>query len=160
VFFVCFLTIGTAVAQEKKSSGNSIASGSFVLSVTDGRLSLEANDASVAKIFKELGQKAAIEVDVQTGSEAKISIKLDRIPLEEAIKRLSDNVAVIYANEHKIAKISVLLRGGETSTGLQVVKNPIPETTTGITVAKVTPPPATRPAATTKSEAFQFTFNP
>ena len=52
------------------------------------------------------------------GPEEKISTKLDRVPLEDAINRLSDNVAVFYAKDpkeqnYRIAKIAVLLKGRE-----------------------------------------------
>lgn len=81
------MVTATAFAQDKKPGA--LAPGSFVLSFAEGRVSLEANEASLATIFKELGWKAAIVVDLQHASDEKLSIKLDRVPLDEAIKRSS-----------------------------------------------------------------------
>ena len=117
---ICFTATTIAVAQDKKPGAKIVGPGSFVLTVTDRRVSLEANDASLAEIFNELGQKAGIQVDLQTGSGRK---NLDQIGtsslLEDAINRLSDNVAVFYAKDpkeqnYRIAKIAVLLKGRET----------------------------------------------
>ncbi len=44
---ICFTATTIAVAQDKKPGAKIVGPGSFVLTVTDRRVSLEANDASL-----------------------------------------------------------------------------------------------------------------
>ena len=53
------------------------------------------------QIFQEIGKQAKITFDSNIGPEKKITIRLERVPLEEGIKQLAKNVTVFYAENPK-----------------------------------------------------------
>jgi hypothetical protein len=106
-----------------------------------------------------LDKQLRFKFEFHAASDEKISNKLDRVALEEAIKRLLENVALFYDKDqreqnYRVVKIAVRLRGGESSTGLQVAQSPTPQPATSV----VAQAPAL--AQTPRPEPFQFTFNP
>ena len=116
VLLGCLMTAEIAVAQSVRSTSEAQEVGAFRLRVTEGYVSLEAQEASVAKVFEEIGRQMGIEVDIHLGSEEKITIQLDRVPVEEALKRLAENVAIFYTKGPKeptsrISKVGVYSRG-------------------------------------------------
>jgi hypothetical protein len=140
--------VGIAKTQSEK----------FQVKVSDGFLFLEANEAPLVQIFGEIGKQAKIAVDTSIGSEEKITIRLDRVPLEDGIRQLAKNVSVFYAqdprsNTRRIARVVVLSEAG----GL-----------TGQTKAPSKPEkvnePAAKPEKVTKPqqqpEPFKFEFDP
>jgi hypothetical protein len=138
-------------AQAEKSSPNIPTQGTFRLTVAQGRLSLEANGAPVAKIFDEIGKQAGIAVESSIGPEEKITIQLDRVPLEQAIKRLVKNVTIFYAQDrknktHRIARVVVLPEGRQ--------KAPKAE------ASKAQPQKAKGSEPAAKPEPFRFEFDP
>ena len=72
------------------------------------------------QIFQEIGKQAKITFDSNIGPEEKITIHLDRVPLEEGIKRLAKNVTVFYTENPKdksrrISRVVVLSEGSGVS---------------------------------------------
>ena len=124
--------------------------------VNNGHLFLEARDAPLGKIFEEIGKQAKITIDSNIGPGEKITIRLDRVPLEEGLKRLAKNVTVFYTQgpndrTHRIERVVVLSEGKgvsgqvKASSQPEKVKEPAPQE------AKVTKPPP---------EPFKFQFDP
>ena len=56
------------------------------MKVSHGYLSLEATEAPLVQIFQEIGKQAKITIDSNIGPEEKVTIHLDRVPLEEGIR--------------------------------------------------------------------------
>jgi hypothetical protein len=136
-------------AQSEKSTSKVPQSGTFRVKVAEEHLSVEANQAPLAKIFEEIGKQARIVVDSSIGPEEKVTIHFDRVPLEEAIKKLAKNVSVFYSQDSKdkaprIARVVVL--GEEKTRSLS--RSPAPTQ-----ILK-----ASEPAP--KAEPFKFEFDP
>jgi hypothetical protein len=118
-FLLSLLMGGVALAQsEKRSLPAGQTRGAFELKVSKENLSLDANQAPLVQIFQEIGKQAKITVDSNIGPEEKITIHLDRLPLEEGIKRLAKNVTVFYTENPKdksrrISRVVVLSEGKE-----------------------------------------------
>ena len=138
------LTVGQAAEQPRPAKGQ--AAGTFQVKVSQGDLSLEANEAPLGQIFQEIGKQAKITVDSNIGSEEKVTIRLDRVPLEEGIKRLAKNVTVFYTETPKdksrrISRVVVLSEGRTQSESVKESASKI-----------------TKPAA--QPEPFKFEFDP
>jgi hypothetical protein len=145
------LTTQIAFAQSEKPTLKSQKPGTFRLKVTEGHLSLEANQAPLAKIFEEIGKQAKIAVDSDIGPEEKVTIQLDRVALEDAVKQLAKNVTIFYAEDPKrkttrIARLVVLSEGGKQA--------PQFERTKGLSKPVKAAEPAPQP------EPFKFEFDP
>ena len=127
---------GLAAAQPIPSQAASpLAPGTFRLTVTEREVSLEAQEASVAAIVADIGQRTGIPVVVYPGADERITTHLSRVSLDEALKRLAPNIAILPAQganapAHRIAKVFVLAAG------------------------------QARPPATARPAPFQFTFDP
>ena len=94
--------------------------GTFQLNVSQDYLSLDANQALLVQIFQEIGKQARITFDSNIGPEEKITIHLDRVPLEGGIKQLAKNVTVFYTENPKdktrrISRVVVLSEGKESA---------------------------------------------
>lgn len=141
-----------ATAQQTPSTAEaSLAPGAFHLTVTEERLSLEAQEASVAAILREIGRRMGIRMTIYPGVDETITMRFARLPLRDALKRLAKNVAIVTtqapnAPPHHIAKVYVFATGqaGVMSVGRGPTR---PQAAT----AKETAP---RPAP------FKFTFDP
>jgi hypothetical protein len=96
--------------------------GTFQVNVSKDYLSLDAHETPLVRIFEEIGKQARITFDSNIGPEEKITLRLDRVPLEEGIKQLAKNVTVFYAQgptdkTTRIARVVVLseAKGGSSS---------------------------------------------
>ena len=88
--------------------------------VAGDRVSLEANQAPLRQIFQEIGKQAKITFDSNIGPEEKLTMRLDRAPLEDGIKQLAKNVTVFYTENPKdksrrISRVVVLSEGSGVS---------------------------------------------
>jgi hypothetical protein len=148
VVVIVYLLTGSQAAEQPRSA-KSQAAGTFQVKVSQGDLSLEANEAPLGQIFQEIGKQAKITVDSNIGPEEKVTIHLDRVPLEEGIKRLARNVTVFYTENPKdksrrISRMVVLSEG----------KEGVPTQTK----ASAQPVKANKPAP--QPEPFKFEFDP
>jgi len=90
----------------------------FVLTIKDSLISLTAKDASLKQIVEEIGRRMKIEVFADISEEEKITIRFDKLSLEDAIKRLRTSYAYIWNSEKeegKITKIVLLSEGKGTA---------------------------------------------
>jgi len=134
------LLMGLAAAQSTPPQANAfLATGTYLLAVTDRDLSLDASEASLGAILAEIGQRTGIPiVTMSSGVDERITIHLSKIPLDKALKQLAPNLAIATAKgpnapPHRIAKVYVLPKGQTKPT--QVEEKP-------------------------RSGPFQFTFDP
>jgi hypothetical protein len=123
--------------------------GTFQIKIGQGNLSLEATQAPLLQIFQEIGKQAKITFDSNIGPEEKVTIHLDRVPLEEGIKLLAKNVTVFYTENaqdksHRISRVVVLSEG---KAGAPVQ-----------TKASTQPVKVNKPAP--QPEPFKFEFDP
>ena len=149
LFLVSLLIGGAALAQStKRALPAGQTRGAFQVSVSQGYLSLEAVEAPLLQIFQEIGKHAKITFDSNIGPEEKITIHLDRVPLEEGIKRLAKNVTLFYTENPKdksrrISRVVVLSEGSGVSGQAKASTQPVK-------VNKPAPQP----------EPFKFEFDP
>jgi hypothetical protein len=97
VLFFCWVLFAQSAEQPKKIE--SPPTGAFQVNVSDGYLSLLANQAPLAQVLEEIGKQARITIQTNIGPEEKITKHLDRVPLEDGIRQLGKNVSVFYAQD-------------------------------------------------------------
>jgi hypothetical protein len=145
------MLIDLAAAQPTPPHAASpLAPGTFRLTVTEREVSLEAQEASVAAIFTDIGQRTGIPMVIYPGVDERITIRLTHVALDEALKRLTPNVAIVTAQgmdapPHRIAKVYVFATGQARPPQRAGAPSPQAETANDA---------AARPAP------FQFTFDP
>jgi hypothetical protein len=120
ILAIMFLAGMLAIVQaaEQPRTAKTQSPGTFQVKVSQGYLFLEANQAPLVQIFQEIGKQAKITFDSNIGPEEKVTIHLDRVPLEEGIKQLAKNVTVFYTENpkdktHRISRVVVLSEGKE-----------------------------------------------
>lgn len=150
LLILSILLMFSGAADAQQSQPGKTKPGTFQVKVNKGLVSLEANEASVAKIFEEIGKQAGITVDSNIAPDEKISIQFDRIPLEDAMKRLAKNVSFSYAQDSntkntRISKVVVLAEGRQSAVRLKQ-----PEA----------PPQSSKKAEGPPPEPFKFEFDP
>jgi hypothetical protein len=145
------LVLASAHAAEKSAPAKPQAAGTFQLKAADGAFTLKANEAPLAKVFEELGKQAGIAVESSISPEEKITIELDRVPLEDGIRQLTKNATVFYKKESgdknpRIAKVVVLAERAASSAPSS--RGPAP--------AQISKPAGTQPSP----EPFTFNLDP
>ena len=155
-FFACLVTMGQAAEQSRPVKSQ--PPGTFQVEVSKDYLSLEANQAPLTAIFQEIGKQTKIAFDSNIGPEEKITIHLDRVPLEEGIKQLAKNATLFYAENpaDKSRRISRVVVLAERSGVPEQVKPPsqpekAKEAAPQATTIKKPPP---------QPEPFKFEFDP
>src|SRR6516225_2081453 len=78
-----FMGEGTGAQSGQSTLAPGQSPGTFQIKVSQGNLSLEATQAPVLQILQDIGKQAKITVDTNIGPEEKVTIHLDRVPLEE-----------------------------------------------------------------------------
>ena len=164
-------TIGIAHSAEKLGKSTSLPRGMFQAKVTKDYLTLEANEAPLAKVFEEIGKQAGIVVDNNLGPEEKITIQLNHVALDEALNRLAKNITIFYAQVpndkgRRITRVVVLGEG--TRPPPKRTEASIEESTKTIVPApqqppakRVEPPPqSSKTEATPRPPPFKFEFDP
>ena len=144
-----FMGEGTVAQSGQSTSAPGQSPGTFQIKVSQGNLSLEATQAPVLQILQDIGKQAKITVDTNIGPEEKVTIHLDRVPLEEGIKRLAKTVTVFYTENPKdksrrISRVVVLSEG----------KEGVP------TQAKASTQPVKVDKPAQQPEPFKFEFDP
>jgi len=94
-----------SLQEDRNSKSN------FALNIKDNLISLDAKDASLVEIVEELGSRIKIDVITKIPEEEKITIKVEKLPLEAAIERLREfaDIAYIRDSEKEDAKITKIL---------------------------------------------------
>ena len=110
---------------DKKSEVQAKSKADFVLTIKDSLISLTAKDASLKEITEEIGRRMKIEVVADISEEEKITIRFDKLSLEDAIKRLRTSYAYVWNSEKeegKITKIVLLPEGKGTVLSRPAIK--------------------------------------
>ena len=165
-------TIGIAHSAEKLGKPTTLPRGMFQAKITKDYLTLEANEAPLAKVFEEIGKQAGIIIDSNLGPEEKITIQLNHVALDEALNRLAKNITILYAQVpndkgRRITRVIVLAEGTKLPPPPKRTEAPIESTKTILPAPQQ--PPAKRvepPSQSSKTEAtprpppFKFEFDP
>jgi hypothetical protein len=153
-----FLFVVIAGAGPAQAAQSTEVFGTFQLKVSNDYLSLQADQAPLAQILQEIAKQAKITIDSNIGPEETVTVRLDRVPLEDGIRQLTKNISVFYTqdartNTRRIARVVVLSEA----------KGPTGQTKAASQPEKVDEP-AAKPAKTTKPqqqpEPFKFDFDP
>jgi hypothetical protein len=122
--------------------------GTFTVTVRDGKVSLDANKAVVMKVVQELAQVTGVTVEGQPENpEATITVRLERIPVEEAFQRLVKNVAIFSSTDARTGK-------------QRVSRVVLHKEGTGSATVLAEDPTATPPSEEPTPAPFSFTFDP
>ena len=151
-------TFNTAQAAEKSVTAKSQPAGTFQVKASNGYLSLEATEAPLVQIFQEIGKQTKITFDSNIGPEEKVTIRLQRAPLEDGIRQLAKNVTIFYTENPKdktrrISRVVVVSEGKE-SVPVQTKTSPQPEKVKEPAPQAATKKPAPQP------EPFKVEFDP
>ena len=117
ISFLCECVRNSGVKKteaDKKSEAQAKSRAAFVLTIKDSLISLTARDASLKEITEEIGRRMKIEVVADISEEEKITIRFDKLSLEDAIKKLRTSYAYVWNSEKekgKITKIVLLPEG-------------------------------------------------
>jgi len=154
------LVIAAAQAAEKTEPSKTPQS-AFQVKVSNGTLSLDANDAPLAKVSEEIGKQAGITVEGNIGPAETVTMRFEKVPLEEGIKRLSNNVTIVYGEKpndtgHRITKIVVLSEDKRKGTRSENTNVPTEKPTQKAAVQKA----SKSSAPTQPPEPFKFEFDP
>lgn len=88
-------------AEEYRSPSDGIQS----MKYEDGRLSLEAKDASLDKVLNELARMAMLTIIADGPIEGRITVYADRLPLEKALRKIlrGKDTSFVYASKAEIS---------------------------------------------------------
>ncbi len=135
----------------------SVSGPSYSLTIEENMVSLKATDASLKKIIEDIGKRMKIEVNMMLPEDEKVTVEFDKLPLKDALERLSSNYAYLTNSEKqdgRITKIMVLPKGEGTghSRGVKVetIKNKSSQSNTQVNPKK----------EQQKPEPFKFGFDP
>ena len=128
----------------------------YVLKTHGGRVSLDAKEASLIAIVKELGAKLGIAVDDRLPKDEPVTAKFDNEPLADALRRLSANHALV-ANPKtgQIERIVLVPHAPPTA----VTPKPAPSRPTA-TATPAQAPQQRGAAEETPPPPFEFEFDP
>ena len=68
----------------------------FHVTMHEGMLSLQAQDASLKEIIQALGQQLGLETMVQIPDEARVTMAFDHLPIAEALQALRQHAIIAY----------------------------------------------------------------
>jgi hypothetical protein len=150
VMSVLLVSVIAPVQAAEKTGPSKTPQGALQVKVSKDTLSLDARDAPLAKVFEEIGKQAGIAVEGNIGPAETVTMRFEKVPLEEGIKRLSNNVTILYGGKpndkgHRITKIVVLSEDKRKVTRSQETKAEKP--------SKAAEPPP-------RPEPFKFEFDP
>jgi hypothetical protein len=140
-----------AQAAEQSPTAKPLGQGAFQVAVSQGNLSLDANQAPLAKVLEEIGKQSGIAVDSNIGPEEKITIRLENVSIEDGFKRLTRNVTIIYTQglKEKKGRITRVVVLSEKKAGASKFEGGGLQRE-GAAVKEAAPPP----------EPFKFGFDP
>ena len=105
-------------AEEYRSPSDGIQS----MEYAEGRLSLEAQDASLDKVLRELSRMAKLTVIADGPIEGRITLHADHLPLEKALRKILRGIdtSFVYTakaetspKEYEIKQVRIYVSNGE-----------------------------------------------
>ncbi|RZB34846.1 MAG: hypothetical protein SRB1_00614 [Desulfobacteraceae bacterium Eth-SRB1] len=95
IVYICAVFVAVSLASE---SGNSRipACADLWVEVIDGLVSIDVRDAEIRCVLQEIARKAKIALDISDDIDGKITLRTKDLPLDDVLKRLCENRAVVY----------------------------------------------------------------
>jgi len=98
--------------EHKNQKKNAYIDTPYKLSVTNGLVSLDAQDAVLEEILAEISNIAGIKVKLVSPIEKSITISFKDLPLDDALKKLAPNYAIAYKklgnrDEYKVSEVVI-----------------------------------------------------
>jgi hypothetical protein len=148
---------GVSPAAEEPKKNESRPTGTLQVRVADGYLWLNADNAALAQVFREIARQSGIAIENNIGPEEKITTRLDRVPLEDGIRQIAKNVSFTYAQDanaktRRISRVVVLTEAKRPATQ---IKTPPQFEKVNETASK--PVKQDKPS---QPEPFKFQFDP
>ena len=99
--------------QEGFVSDERLGEKSFYLSICDGLVSLDAQKADLREILTEISNKTKVVIEIDAGIEDSITTSFREIPLDEALKKITGNWAMVFLKEkgqnvEQLSKVVIL----------------------------------------------------
>ena len=100
VYFIIVPSICNAEkAHENPVNKNASSEKPFHLSINNGLLTLEAQEADINKVLEEISARTGVEIEIDGNLEGTISISLHDVPLEEALKKIVINHEIVFSKK-------------------------------------------------------------
>ena len=148
VLSVVFISVPFTTSAEQASK--QVGGEGFELSADQDTISLKATNAPLRAILVQIGQDLNIKVDAQVADDETVTDEFQALPLDQVLRRLVPNRAIISDESNgKITKI-VIMREGEAGQAAPTVKK-------GTTTASGNEPSLDGNKST---EPFKFEFDP
>jgi len=145
------LTTAIIVSASLWSSAN--AQSSPEITFNEGRLSVNANNVSVAQLADALSQETGIAIVIQGDTNAAMSADINDEPFEKAIAKLSPNHLLVHASKALDAEIlEVVLIIPEGGSQASVGGEFLPSGAPAEEIAGAQPPPVTAAATPTDAD--------
>ena len=142
VVSAAFLATPFAIVAEQVSSSEAAAN--FVLSTGQGNLSLKATNAPLKAILEQMGEALDIQVEAQVEDDETVSDEFKGLPVDEALRRLAPNYAILTGkDDEKITKIVIMPKGEAADLAAETQQTPVGDG-----------------KSRTRSEPFKFEFDP
>ena len=127
IFIVLFTISGVCYGagnQESSVANERSGKKSFYLSVRNGLISLDAQEADLRQILTEFSNKTNVVIEIDADVEKNISISFRETPLDEAMRKITGNRAMVFLKEkgqnvEHLSKV-VILAGSEDLANAQI----------------------------------------
>ena len=96
---------GTAEEEERAAKSRDMG-----IEVKDGLVSMDIKNAEISDVLHEIAQKSDIDLVIGDGVEGKITIKMTGATIEDALRRLCENRAIVFefvpeSNSYRIISV-------------------------------------------------------
>ena len=96
ILFVCTAPFASLVCGLDETNASERPAVSSWIKIKDGRITADIKDMELAEVLKEISRKAKINFTIGEGVKDKISIKFAGATIEEALRRLCENRAIVF----------------------------------------------------------------
>jgi subtilisin family serine protease len=161
IALVCLLISSSVIADESRTSAvppiakntereaegpqGKTGKGLDGVSVRDGRVTLDVTDVTITQLLKKIAELSTITITLDPGIEGVVSIKMTGVTVEEALKELCRNRAIVYeyvpeTNAYRILSVGVHAGQKESGGAARTDKNlsaapPKPQTPAAVKAA-------------------------
>ena len=98
IFLICVIPPAFAASEPGpvKDEGIGLPYPELGIAVKDGLISMDVKDADITHVLKEIARKTKIDLTVDKGVEGKVSVKVTGVTIEDALKKLCANRAIVF----------------------------------------------------------------
>ena len=96
LIYICPVSVTISTASGNIGDSQATANADLGIEVTGGLVSIDVKDAGIRSVLHEIARKAKIELDLSDDIDGRVTINAKALPLEDILKRLCKNRAVVY----------------------------------------------------------------